>query len=308
MIIVVSFVVAAFVSCALTPVVRAFALRAGVVDEPDARKVHTRAVPRLGGVAVVIAWIVAVAIAASAGLVQESPLVVVAVLVVFSIGLRDDVRAIGAAPKLLAIAAAAALAVAGGVHIERITLWRHTYELGWLALPVTLAWIAGVTSAFNLIDGLDGLATGLAIIAATSCSALLLVRGDQAHAVLLVALVGAGVGFLPYNFNPATIFLGDSGSFVFGFVLAVTAIAGWQKGATAIAVGAPLLLFALPLADVTGSVARRLLRRQPVFAADQRHIHHWLLRRGLTHRESVLVLYACALALAALAVLTADLR
>jgi len=297
---------AAVLAFFFTPAVRAFARRVGVLDAPGARKVHQRATPRLGGVAVLPASMLALAVthepyAALAPLALGS-------LVVFGAGVYDDVRGLRPLAKLAAITAAAVIAMAGGIRIERFTLFSHTYELGMLWAPITLAWIVGVTNAFNLIDGLDGLAAGLTIVAGGSCAFLLALRGDIAQSAILAALAGAAVGFLPYNFNPASIFLGDCGSLVVGFVMAATAITGWQKGATALAVGAPLLALALPIADVIGSIVRRLARRQSVFAADERHIHHWLLRLGLSHRGAVLVLYACALALAAAAVLTADYR
>ena len=133
--------------------------------------------------------------------------------------------------------------------------------LGWLAYPVTAAWLVGVTNAFNLIDGVDGLAPGIAALAGAACGAILIVRGHTAEAMLLAAFVGAMLGFLVYNFEPASIFLGDSGSLVAGFLLAATAIAGWQKGATALASAVPLLIFALPLADAASTLVRRMLAR-----------------------------------------------
>ena len=141
--------------------------------------------------------------------------------------------------------------------------------LGWLAYPVTAAWLVGVTNAFNLIDGVDGLAPGIAALAGAACGAILIVRGHTAEAMLLAAFVGAMLGFLVYNFEPATIFLGDSGSLVAGFLLAATAIAGWQKGATALASAVPLLIFALPLADAASTLVRRALARP-----EQRPIAH----------------------------------
>ena len=126
-----------------------------------------------------------------------------------------------------------------------------------LAWPVTLAWIVGLTNAFNLIDGIDGLAAGIAVIAGATCAAILVGRGHAAEAMLLAALVGAALGFLVFNFAPASIFLGDGGSLVFGFVLATTAITGWQKGATALAAGVPMLIFALPIADAVSALVRR---------------------------------------------------
>jgi UDP-GlcNAc:undecaprenyl-phosphate GlcNAc-1-phosphate transferase len=164
----------------------------------------------------------------------------------------------------------------------------------------------GVTNAFNLMDGLDGLATGLAIIAAATCAAVSISRGDAQGGLLLVALLGALCGFLPFNFNPATIFLGDSGSLVVGYVLAVTAITGLQKGATALAVAVPLLIFALPLSDTLLSVVRRARGQglRHVFAADRGHVHHRLLGLGLSQRNAVLLLYVVSLSLSLLALAT----
>ena len=188
------------------------------------------------------------------------PFVVGGVLI-FLVGLVDDVRGLGPVPKLLVEFLAAAVMMASGLLIERITILGHTWVLGWLAYPVTAAWLVGVTNAFNLIDGVDGLAPGIAALAGAACGAILIVRGHTAEAMLLAAFVGAMLGFLVYNFEPASIFLGDSGSLVVGFLLATTAIAGWQKGATALASAVPLLIFALPIADAASTLVRRVLSR-----------------------------------------------
>ena len=194
-------------------------------------------------------------------------------------------------------------------------------DLGALALPFTFVWIIGITNAFNLVDGLDGLAAGLAIIAAGSIAMIFFLHGNAQNTLLLLILLGALLGFLPYNFNPASIFLGDSGSLVVGYVLSVTAITGSQKGATTLAVVTPLLVFGLPIVDTLLSMVRRFVgslrmlesqkatlqeqmgRAKRMFEADQRHIHHRLLALGFSHRNAVLVLYALALGLASLALL-----
>ena len=187
---------------------------------------------------------------------------------------------------------------------------------------MTAIWVIVVTNAFNLMDGLDGLAAGLIAIAATTCATVLLARGEQPAAMLLVALVGAVLGFLVYNFHPAKIFMGDSGSLLAGFLLAVTAIIGRQKGATTLAVGVPLLIFALPLADTVIAIVRRLLARDAtgrgrislsaavgrVLTGDRAHLHHRLLRLGFSHRGAVLALYALMVLCSAAALLTMDVR
>jgi UDP-GlcNAc:undecaprenyl-phosphate GlcNAc-1-phosphate transferase len=232
---------------------------------------------------------------------------------VFAVGLADDLRPLSPWPRLAVEVAAAAVVMAAGLLIERVTVLGATWDLGWLAWPVTALWLVGLTNAFNLIDGLDGLAGGIAVIAGATCAAILVVRGHTAEAMLLSALVGGALGFLLYNFAPATIFLGDGGSLLFGFVLAATAIAGWQKGATALATMVPLLIFALPIADAASALGRRLFARQangrPSMAAtlrrivepDQGHIHHRLVALGWSTRKAVLVLYAITLALSLLA-------
>jgi UDP-GlcNAc:undecaprenyl-phosphate/decaprenyl-phosphate GlcNAc-1-phosphate transferase len=206
--------------------------------------------------------------------------------------------------------AAAGLTVALGVRIDHVTLFGVTLGLGSLAVPLTIVWIVGLTNAFNLMDGLDGLASGLAIIAAGTCAVVSLARDDPQGYVLLLALLGALCGFLPYNFNPATIFLGDSGSLVVGYVLAGTAITSFQKGATALVVVGPLLLFALPISETLHSIARRLRGQglRQVFRADQNHVHYRLLGLGLSHRAAVLVLYGVSLSLSLVALVTMQTR
>jgi UDP-GlcNAc:undecaprenyl-phosphate GlcNAc-1-phosphate transferase len=308
----------------LTPLIGRGSTVLGLVDAPGGRKVHTQSVPRLGGVAVVVSAALALAIVPAflpeprnpETLVAIRPFIVGGVLI-FLVGLVDDVRGLGAAPKLLVEVLAAAIMMAAGLLIERVTVLGNTWTLGWLAYPVTAAWLVGVTNAFNLIDGIDGLAPGVAALAGAACGAILIVRGHTPEAMLLAAFVGAMLGFLVYNFEPASIFLGDSGSLVAGFLLAATAIAGWQKGATALASAVPLLIFALPLADAASTLVRRVLARpdsgrslsaivRQVVEPDREHIHHRLLGLGWSVRRTVLILYGVTAVLSILALATAQ--
>jgi UDP-GlcNAc:undecaprenyl-phosphate GlcNAc-1-phosphate transferase len=291
--------------------VRTLARRWNLVDAPGGRKIHMISVPRVGGVGITLAMVLALAGAAATGHASGDDVhawlpVLLGGTLVFAVGLWDDVRPLPAWVKLLVQIAGAGAAVALGVRIEHVTLLGSTLGLGLLALPLTILWIVGLTNAFNVMDGLDGLATGLAIIAAATCAVVSLARDDLQGGMLLVVLLGALCGFLPYNFNPATIFLGDSGSLVVGYVLAVTAITSFQKGATALVVLGPLLLFALPISETVHSVVRRLrgqgLRR--VLLADQEHVHHRLLGLGLSHRTVVLLLYGVSLSFSLLALTT----
>jgi UDP-GlcNAc:undecaprenyl-phosphate GlcNAc-1-phosphate transferase len=308
----------------MTPVIGRGATRLGLVDAPGGRKVHARAVPRLGGLAVVLAaslavWLVMRLVSGpfdpSAWTTMRPFLI--ACSMIFLVGLADDVQGVGVGPKLLVEFAAAAIMMSSGLLIERVTVLGWTMPLGWAAWPVTAAWLVGMTNAFNLIDGVDGLAAGVTAIAGAACGAILVARGHAPEAMLLAAFVGGSIGFLFFNFAPASIFLGDSGSLVAGFLLAATAITGWQKGATALAAGVPILIFALPITDSAMALTRRMLARPPagrsvratlrqIAEPDREHIHHRMLAMGWSVRRTVLVLYGVTAILSALALATAE--
>jgi UDP-GlcNAc:undecaprenyl-phosphate GlcNAc-1-phosphate transferase len=298
------------------------------MDRPGERKVHAVPIPRLGGVGVILAIVLTALLALGSNLWMSASLqawmpMLLGGAIVFGLGVWDDIRSVPTWAKFCFQALAACVAMWCGVRIEGVSLLGgSTIPLGVLTLPLTFLWIVGITNAFNLVDGLDGLAAGLAIIAAGACAGIFFLRGGTQDAQLLLIMLGALLGFLPYNFNPATIFLGDSGSLVVGFVLAITSITGSQKGATALAVVIPLLVFGLPIIDTLLSMTRRfvgslrllrssrtrfkewLLCARHMFEADQRHIHHRLLAIGLSHRNAVLYLYAMALGLSFLALLS----
>jgi UDP-GlcNAc:undecaprenyl-phosphate GlcNAc-1-phosphate transferase len=308
-----------------TPLVTSASTALGLVDAPGGRKVHSAAVPRVGGLAVcgaaIVAWLAAGLILGDGSLpppvAQPMLPLVLAAMLVFAIGLADDLKPLPVWPKLLVQTSAAAVVVASGVGIERLTLGGSTWHLGILTYPLTFVWIIGLTNAFNLIDGIDGLAAGIAVIAGGACAAILVWRGHVGEALLLTTLVGGALGFLLFNLPPASIFLGDGGSLLFGFVLASTAITGWQKGATALAAGVPLLIFALPIADSGAALIRRLLRRpearpttvwtilRQIAEPDREHIHHRLMALGWPTRRVVLVLYLVTLVLSVIALATA---
>jgi len=309
----------------LTPLVTRTSEALGLVDAPGGRKVHSTSVPRVGGVAIVASAAATLAVLIVAGPRLEmavppfEPLwsILVGAVLVFAVGLVDDFRPVRARLKIAVQVIAAILVMASGLLIERLTIVGQTWQLGMLSWPVTLAWIVGLTNAFNLIDGIDGLAAGIAVIAGSTCAAILVGRGHVAEAMLLCVLVGAALGFLAFNFAPASIFLGDGGSLVFGFVLATTAITGWQKGATALAAGVPILIFALPLADTVSALVRRTRRPsgmdrvtiggvlRQIAEPDRGHIHHRLVGLGWSIRSTVLVLYGTTLLLSLVALMTA---
>jgi UDP-GlcNAc:undecaprenyl-phosphate GlcNAc-1-phosphate transferase len=304
------FLVALIAGAVLTPVVIRMAVAWEMYDPPhEDRRVHTEPLPRIGGVAVFLAMgagLLVTAVASSGGveLLAGRPSFFYGVLfgggIIFATGLVDDLRALRPGAKLAAQLVAALIVYVYGFRIEVLGLGSTELVLGWLSVPLTILWIVGVTNAFNLIDGLDGLATGIALVALATTLTVSLALGNPEVSLLCMALLGALLGFLRYNFNPARIFLGDSGSLFIGFMLAVLSVYGSQKSATAILAVVPLFALAIPLLDTLLAVLRRWLRGVPLSQADGRHIHHRLLALGLTHRHAVIILYVVAIVLALL--------
>jgi len=288
---------ASFLSClALTPLVRALSHRHGVVDHPGARKIHEEPIPRIGGVAIAGAYLVAVGafllLPLTATTFVDLPEVLKflpAASLVFAIGLVDDLIGIRAWQKLAGQAVAACVAYWAGVHVLGVA----GFSLGgvWSFL-LTIAWLVACSNAFNLIDGVDGLATGVGLFSTFTILAAALVHDNAPLALATAPLVGALLAFLHFNFNPASIFLGDSGSLTIGFVLGCFGAVWCQKSATALGMTAPLMALSVPLLDTGIAIARRFIRRQPIFSPDRNHVHHRLLDRGFTHKQVALALYA----------------
>jgi len=294
----------------LTPLARNLARHFNLVDSPGHRKVHVLPIPRIGGVAVTFAYFLSFPLlfvldtAGSSILRDEFPRAIAllpATCVIFLTGLWDDLRSLTPWRKLAGQFLAASLAFYAGVHIHGFQ--GHTLN-EWWSFPVTVFWLLLCANAVNLIDGVDGLAAGVGLFAA--CTSLLagLLTDNVALALVTVPLAGALLGFLRFNFNPATIFLGDSGSLLIGFLLGCFGIFWSQKSATILGMTAPLMALAIPLLDTALAIVRRFLRQQPLFTADRGHIHHRLLDRGLTPRKVALVLYGCC-AIGAIASLAA---
>jgi len=296
-------IIALVVVAILTPLVRLMALRLGAVAHPGGRHVHQTAIPRLGGLAICagvlaplpVLYLTQPRIAAA---FHDIPLRLVGLVVggiaMCAVGVVDDTRGIRAIHKLLFQIAVAVFAFSCGFRIMVV----HLPLLGdihmWaLALPLTVLWIVGVINAVNLIDGLDGLAAGVVFFAAITNLAVSYLSGEPMVAALAGALAGAVLGFLIYNFNPARIFMGDSGSYFLGYVLATTALIGTPvKGATAVSLLVPVMALGVPIFDTLFAMVRRVLERRPLFSPDRGHIHHRLLDMGLTHRRAVVIIYA----------------
>lgn len=291
------------ISVVLSPICRDIFRSYGVVDQPDqGRKVHRYPIPRVGGIAIAVAYLAAYLVVRpdeGSPLAQQLSLVwklLPGAALVFALGLLDDLFSLRAWHKLIGQVAAAGLAYWGGVRILYIA---GASTDAWWNLPLTVLWLLACMNAFNLVDGLDGLAAGVGLFATLTVFAAAMMQHNMVLAVATFPLAGALLGFLCYNFNPATIFLGDSGSLLIGFLLGCYAVIWGNKSATLIGMTAPLMALSIPLLDVALAILRRFLRHQPIFAADRGHIHHRLLDRGLTPRRVVLILYGiCGLAAA----------
>jgi len=303
-----TFVLSLLGAAALTPAVRHLAHSIGAIDRAlSSRRIHSGPIPRLGGVAIVLAFylpvvglllfdnLIAQAFKADRHLVVG---LLVGGLAVALLGVYDDVRGADARKKFAVQFLVAGLMYWLGFRIQDVSLpFGGQLSLGYLGLPVTLLWIVGIVNAMNLIDGLDGLAGGVAFFAVVTAFAVAFQRQQVLLIVFTAALAGAILGFLIYNFNPATIFMGDTGSMFLGFVLAVTSIRTNQKSATTVAILVPMVALGLPIMDTALAMIRRLVRGQSPFTADKDHIHHRLLRRGLTHRGATLALYGVSVLL-----------
>lgn len=293
-------VLALVISLLITPAVKRLAIKIGAVDAPDERKVHKGLMPRMGGLAVYLAFAVAVL----AIMPFSLPLVglLMGGLLIVLLGVIDDVKTLPAKVKLAGQIAAAIAVIPFGIQVDFITnpLTGGIMALGILALPITVFWIVAVTNAVNLIDGLDGLAGGTSVIAALTIAAVawkqgLIYGGSEQHmqvTLLALILVGAVLGFLRYNFHPAKIFLGDTGSMFLGYALAVLAVMGLTKSAAAISVFIPIVILGIPLLDTFFAIVRRHNKQMPIFKPDKEHLHHCLMAMGLSHRQTVLAIYA----------------
>jgi UDP-GlcNAc:undecaprenyl-phosphate/decaprenyl-phosphate GlcNAc-1-phosphate transferase len=297
-----TFAAALLLSFVATKVVRDLANRHNWVSAPhNPRHLHTRALPRLGGVAIVLSFLCAIAVGLgvqrvfrpNAVLHLSSLLTILPpALLIFLLGMYDDLRTAGPYFKFGVQAVAGAMLFAGGLRISDIPLLFGAHQFPWfVGLPLTVFWVMAITNAFNLIDGLDGLAAGSALFSTLVMFVVATLGNMSLVSLVTLALAGAVLGFLRYNFNPATIFLGDCGSLFVGFLLSALSLKGAQKAPTLIAVAIPLVSFGLPILETTLSIARRFISGRPVFTADREHIHHKLLQHGWSHRQVVIILY-----------------
>ncbi|MBQ9121847.1 MAG: undecaprenyl/decaprenyl-phosphate alpha-N-acetylglucosaminyl 1-phosphate transferase [Clostridia bacterium] len=276
----------------LTPPVRVLAYRIGAIDVPtDGRRMHKKPIPRIGGLAIYVAFVLATAL-----FCEYSPalgVIWIGGLLLVAIGVLDDVWRLPAWIKLLVQVGAAVITVAQGITLEYINLFGHYIDFGVFAIPVTILWIVGLTNAINLIDGLDGLACGVSAICCLSLVGVILISGrDTSFSLITAILFGCCVGFLPFNSNPAKIFMGDTGALFLGYAMAVISLEGVFKLHTVISFIIPISIFAFPIFDTLSAVIRRVSHGKSPFSADRSHLHHKLVDMGFTHKQCVTILYA----------------
>ncbi len=301
---------AAVVSLAATPLVKALSVKVGAVDVPkDGRRMHDHPIPRMGGLAIFLGFLLSMLLFVPLDAEKQGMLLGAVIIVV--LGMLDDKYALPAKPKFLVQIAAALIAVMAGNQINvlsnpNIFSPNPVWQLGWLAYPVTVIWIVAITNAVNLIDGLDGLACGVSTISAMSMLVIALLRVNELDvAVMMSALAGACIGFLPYNFNPAKIFMGDTGSTFLGFVMATVSVNGMFKQYTIISFVVPFLVLGLPIFDVCFAVVRRVSHGQSPMTPDRGHVHHRLIDMGFSQKQAVGVLYVISAILGLSAVVLA---
>lgn len=309
------FAVAAAVTLLLTPVVRNWSLRRGLVDLGGGRKVHNGAMSRLGGIAIFAGFSVALGIEYAGerfwnwgGMMLRSDTarpflgVVLGLVIIFVTGVLDDIYTLSPGVKLFGQLMAAAVAIGMGLRVDFLGNpfggGGGLVYLGFLGIPITLFWIVGFTNVINLIDGLDGLAAGVTAIAVASFLVVSHQQNQLVAAALAAALIGCCVGFLRYNFNPASIIMGDSGALFLGFALGTISLMGVMKSVAAITLVVPLLIIGVPIFDTFSAIIRRARHGQPIQEADRGHIHHRLLDRGFNQRQTVLIIYVWSIGLA----------
>lgn len=301
--------IALVVSLVITPAVILFADKTGAMDAPDARKVHKKPIPRIGGLGIYIAFMAGVLATLQLDMLPEDVqsgvigLLIGATLIVI-LGLVDDYKNLPPKVKLLGQIIAAGVLVAFGVQIDFIAdPFGDYFYLEYFAIPATLFWIVGLTNTVNLIDGLDGLAAGVATIASITILLVAIQNAFVLVTIITAALAGAAIGFLWYNFNPAKIFMGDTGSMLLGFVLAGISVIGAVKSAATIALIVPILALGVPILDTSFAIIRRYRGGVPIFKPDKGHLHHRLLDMGFNQRQAVLLMYVISAMLGLSAVL-----
>jgi UDP-GlcNAc:undecaprenyl-phosphate GlcNAc-1-phosphate transferase len=286
----------------ITPFVIKFAIKIGATDKPNQRKVHQKVMPRLGGLAIFIG----VVSGYFAGGVYSAQVtgITIAALVILATGILDDMYELSAKTKLLGQLLSAVIVVATGLKIDFLTIpFVGVFDLGVWTYPITILWIIAITNAINLIDGLDGLAAGVSLIVISTIAFLAGSAGMMLISTLAVILMGSILGFLFYNFNPAKIFMGDTGALFLGYSISILSLLGLYKSVTLFSFIVPVIILGVPIFDTTFAIIRRIVNKKPISAPDKNHLHHRLLALGLSHKTTVLAIYGLGLIFAVSAVI-----
>jgi UDP-GlcNAc:undecaprenyl-phosphate GlcNAc-1-phosphate transferase len=305
----------------ITPFLRKIAIENNLVDEPDERKIHREIIPRVGGIAIAISFFTAVVLAYSlfhgdlTTSISSLTGICIGGALIFLVGVLDDIKGLNAPKKFAGQILAALALVPFGFLIKTLEIpFIGTIHLGFFfGLALTIVWVVAITNAFNLIDGMDGLASGVAVIASITLAILSIISGKLLMVIVLIAVWGSTLGFLWHNWHPAKIFMGDCGAMFLGFLLAAVSIEISYKSPTAYTVGSnaifvPILALGLPIIDTISAISRRLWHRKPLFSADKKHIHHKLLDAGFTVRQAALILYGVCVLLGVTALVTTIVR
>jgi UDP-GlcNAc:undecaprenyl-phosphate GlcNAc-1-phosphate transferase len=307
-----SFIVSFLFVLVTTPFLIKIGIKHGFVDKVDQRKIHQGVVPRIGGIGIAIGTLFPLFLLyfynnfvsqTLFGSIENVVVIVFGGLSISILGLFDDIKGLPAKFKFLFQIALAVIAIYCGFSINAMSTPWGVVQLGWVGHFITVLWIVGIINAFNLIDGMDGLSSGVSFFACITIMSLSIVNGYMFVALVSAALAGAVVGFLVYNFNPAKIFMGDAGSMFIGYILAVLSLKNQSKGHTIVSMLVPIIAMGLPILDTTLAFLRRFLRNQSIFSADKQHIHHILLSKGLNQRKVVFMLYGISVVFTALAML-----
>lgn len=305
-------IIAIIISLICTPVVKKIAVRINAIDIPkDNRRVHKKPIPLLGGVAIYISFIIGVFIKSGDITSEELAIILGATIILFG-GILDDLKDIRPIQKLLIQLVASLCLVLMGVKVQLITNpFSDTIpflNIGLFSVPITIVWVIGVTNAINLIDGLDGLAAGISLISTLTIFFIAILMERNTTAFLTAILSGAILGFLPYNFNPATIFMGDTGAQLLGFLLAAISIKGAIKSAATFTIVVPILILGLPIFDTLFAMIRRKINGKPIMQGDRGHLHHRLLDMGMSQRKAVLIMYGISAVLGIIAIITVQIN
>lgn len=304
---IIALIVSFMISYFSMPHVIKLAHKIGAIDVPkDARRVHTKPIPRLGGLAIFGAF-------AATSLIFIDKMdfkyigIMLGSMIIVASGMLDDLYNIRPKYKLLAQITASLVVIGFGIRVDFLTNPFDTVDgmmyLGYFGIPLTVFWIVGITNTVNLIDGLDGLAAGVSAISATTMIFVAYSNEQYMAALLLTMVVGGALGFLPYNFNPAKIFMGDTGSLFLGFILATISVEGVMKSKAALSMAIPIFAIGLPIFDTSTAMIRRYINKKPIMEADKGHLHHRLLSKGLSQRQTVLILYAISILIGGSAIL-----